>query len=330
MSRFLSPHAQLITGDLRDRAAVASALVGVDVVFHQAGMVGNGQSMYELHQYIDVNAGGTAILMEEVLRRRDRVSRVIAASSMVVYGEGAYRCEEHGDVFPGLREEMDLACRRWEAHCPRCGSEVAPRATTEDSPLRPTSPYAISKRDAEELVLVSGRAHGVATVALRYLNIYGPRQALSNPYTGVAALFCTRLLGGRRPLVFEDGGQLRDLTHVSDIVRANLLALDAPGVVGRAINVGTGTPLAVADLATQLAHALGRVDLPPDITGEYRAGDVRHCWADDTVARTLLDYRAITDRRAGLSELAEWVMTERPVDRTEQAIAELRRRGLVG
>ena len=327
--RFLPADAELIAGDIRDRDAVGRALDGVELVLHQAGMVGNGQSMYELHRYVDVNAGGTAILVEETLRRRDTVRRVVAASSMVVYGEGMYRCDEHGVVSPGLRAEADLMQRRWEARCPQCGVELVAVPTREDAPLRPTSPYAISKRDCEELILVGGRAHGLETVALRYLNVYGPRQALGNPYTGVAAVFCARLLLGRRPLVYEDGAQRRDLVHVSDVVRANLLALEAPAAVGEAINIGTGESLSIRELAITLAHELGRDQLAPEISGEYRAGDIRHCWADVTKARELLGFRPLVRREAALGELASWVAGEQPADRSDAAIAELRLRGLV-
>jgi dTDP-L-rhamnose 4-epimerase len=327
--RFLAADAELVAGDIRDRDAVRRSLDGVELVLHQAGMVGNGQSMYELHRYVDVNAGGTAILMEEALRRRDTVRRIVAASSMVVYGEGMYHCDEHGVVSPGLRAEADLMQRRWEARCPSCGGDVEAVPTREDAPLRPTSPYAISKRDCEELVIVGGRAHGLETVALRYLNVYGSRQALSNPYTGVAAVFCARLLSGRRPLLYEDGAQRRDLVHVSDVVRANLLAIEAPDAAGQAINIGTGTSLTIRELAGTLAHELGRDDLAPEISGEYRAGDIRHCWADLTRARELLGFRPLVRREAALGELATWVAGERPADRTEAAIAELRMRGLV-
>jgi dTDP-L-rhamnose 4-epimerase len=326
--RFLSGDAELLEGDLRDPVAVGRALDGVEVVFHQAGMVGNGQSMYEIHRYVDVNAGGTAVLLEQALRRRDTLRRVVTASSMVVYGEGAYHCAEHGEVAPGLRRRADLDARRWENRCPRCGAEVVPVPTAEDHPLRPTSPYAVSKRDCEELTLTTGHAHGMETVALRYLNVFGPRQALSNPYTGVAAIFCTRLLGGRRPLVFEDGEQRRDLVHVSDVVRANLLAMDAPRAAGLAFNVGTGVSLTVRELAATLATELG-VGLEPEITHHVRAGDIRHCFADVRRARDLLGFEARAGRAAALRDLARWVAGESPVDRTVAAVAALRERGLI-
>jgi dTDP-L-rhamnose 4-epimerase len=324
----LAPDAELVRGDIRDPDCVGLALEGVEVVFHQAGRVGNGQSMYEMQRYVDVNGCGTAVLLEQALLRRDTVRRVVAASSMVVYGEGAYRCDEHGVVAPGLRHGEDLDRAQWEPRCPRCGMPVHAVATGEDHPLQPTSPYAISKRTCEELVLTAGAAHGLETVALRYLNVYGPRQALSNPYTGVAAIFAAQLLGGRRPVVFEDGEQRRDFVHVSDVVRANLLAADAPDAVGRAFNVGTGTSITILDLARRLAALLGR-DVEPDVTDSFRAGDIRHCWADVSRARGLLGFHAIADRDTELERLAGWMREQSPVDRTAAAHAELRARGLI-
>lgn len=325
----LSRDAELIHGDVRDAGAMRRALDGIELVFHQAGMVGNGQSMYEMRRYVDVNGVGTATLLEAVLRRRDVVRRVVVASSMVVYGEGAYRCVEHGAVAPGLRRREDLDRGRWEPLCPHCGDIVHAIPTPEIHPLQPTSPYAISKRDGEELTLTAGAAHDIEVVALRYLNVYGPRQALSNPYTGVAAIFATQLLSGRCPVIFEDGMQRRDLVHVSDVVRANLLAASAPNAAGHAINVGTGVSLTVFELAARLAALLGRADVVPDVTGSFRAGDIRHCWADVSRAQELLGFTARADRDAELRLLAEWVMQQTPVDRTSAANAELVARGLI-
>jgi len=324
----LTSEAELVMGDVRDSEAVDRMLEDVEVVFHLAAMVGNGQSMYEIRRYIDVNAGGTAVLLERVLARRDQVRRLIVASSMVVYGEGAYRCPACGVVAPSLRDADALSARRWEVTCPRCGGPVEGVPTPEDHPLKPASPYAISKRDAEELILTAGHAHGLETVALRYLNVYGPGQALSNPYTGVAAIFCTRLLHNQPPLIFEDGQQRRDLVHVSDVVRATLLAMDAPKAAGLPINIGTGTSITVAALARELASALGRA-VEPVVSGEFRAGDIRHCWADVTRAREILGFEAAVDRQAAIQALAAWVSEERPEDRTGPALQELRARGLV-
>ncbi len=320
--------AELIVGDLRDRAAVDRALDGVEAVFHLGGAVGNGESMINVRRAVDVNAGGTATLLEAVLARRDSVRRLVAASSMVVYGEGSYRCAEHGDQAPPLRAKQQLRRREWEPRCPRCMRALEPVGTGEDAPLRPTSVYGITKRDQEELVLVLGRAYGLETVALRYLNVYGPGQALGNPYTGVAALFAARLLNGRRPVVFEDGGQIRDLVHVSDVVDATLRAMDAPRAPGLAINVATGRQVRVEELARRLAAELGS-DLEPDITGEFRAGDIRHCFADVGRARDVLGFSAARTVEEGLPELAEWVAGRSVREWGDEAIGELRVRGLV-
>jgi dTDP-L-rhamnose 4-epimerase len=327
--RHLSPEAELMVGDLRDAATVERALDGVEAVFHLGGVVGNGESMVNARRAVDHNAGGTAMLLEAVIGRRDRVRRLVAASSMVVYGEGAYRCAEHGTVHPPLRSTAQLRRREWELRCPACGQDVEPTPTPEDAPLRPTSVYGITKRDQEELVLVLGRAYGLETVALRYLNVYGPRQTLANPYTGVAAIFGARLLTGSQPVVFEDGGQLRDLVHVTDVVRATLAALDAPAAAGQALNVATGRRVRVVDLAERIAAALGS-ELRPRLTGEYRAGDIRHCFADVSRARTLLGFEACVRLDRGLLELADWVAGQVVRERGDEALDGLRARGLIG
>jgi len=320
--------AELVVGDLRDRAAVDGVLDGVERVFHLGGVVGNGESMVHVRKAVDVNCGGTATLLEAVIERRDAVRRLVVASSMVVYGEGAYRCSEHGLTAPGLRDPDRLSRREWELICPRCGLGLEPVPTGEDTPLRPSSVYGITKRDQEELALVLGRAYGLETVALRYLNTYGPRQALGNPYTGVAAIFAARLLTDRRPLVFEDGEQVRDLVHVADVVRATRAAMDAPAAPGSAINVATGHPVRVAELARMIAAALGS-DLEPEVTGEARAGDIRHCFADVGRGRELLGFEAHRTLGEGVPELAAWVATQAVEERGDEALADLRARGLV-
>ena len=325
----LDPQAELLVGDLRDRETVDRALDDVDRVFHLGGVVGNGESMINIRRAVDANSAGTATLLEAVLERRDRVRRLVAASSMVVYGEGSYRCPTHGLRSPTLRPTAQLRRREWEPRCDDCEAELTPIATHESAPLRPTSVYGITKRDQEELVLVLGRAYGLETVALRYLNVYGPRQALSNPYTGVAAIFAARLLNGRPPLVFEDGRQIRDLVHVTDIVSATHTAMDAPDAPGHAINIATGQRIRIADLARQLAHALDSA-LQPELTGESRAGDIRHCFADTARARDMLRFSARRPLADGLPELAEWVSCQQIEERGDDALRQLRKRGLVG
>ncbi len=325
----LNGEAELLVGDLRDRDAVDRALEGVDRVLHLGGTVGNGESMVNVRSAVDVNSGGTANLLEALLARRDRVRRAVVASSMVVYGEGAYRCALHGRVAGPARTLDQLRERRWEPLCPRCGTVLDPVPTTEDDALRPASVYGVTKRDQEELTLLLGRAYSLETVALRYLNVYGPRQALGNPYTGVAAIFAARLLSGRRPLVFEDGAQIRDLVHVSDVVRATLSALDAPAAPGHAINVATGRRLTIAELAGLLGAALAP-GLEPEVTGEFRAGDIRHCFADTARARELLGFDATVPFEQGMGELVEWVGRQTVDERGDEALLMLRERGLVG
>ncbi len=324
---YLDPQAELVVGDLCDRRAVERALDGIDRVFHLGGAVGNGESMVNARRAVDANVGGTATLLEAVVERRDRIRRLVSASSMAVYGEGCYECPGHGTVVPPPRPLAQLRRREWEPRCPSCAEVLQPAPTSEGAPLRPTNVYGATKRAQEELVLVLARAYGLEAVVLRYLNVYGPRQALANPYTGVAAIFAARLLNGRPPLVFEDGRQIRDLVHVADVVRATLAAMDAPAG-GYAINVAGGRRITVLELASRLASALGS-RLDPHVTGEFRAGDIRHCFADVTLARELLDFEATRMLDDELPALCEWVAAQRVRERGDEAVAELRTRGLV-
>ena len=326
--KHLSGDVDLVIGDLRDRSTVDRALDGVERVFHLGGSVGNGESMVNVRRTVDANCGGTATLLEAALARRDSVRRLVVASSMVVYGEGAYRCARHGEITPAPRSTAQLRRREWEPRCPVCGEAASPLPARETAALQPASVYGVSKRDQEELTLVLGRAYGMEAVALRYLNTYGSRQALGNPYTGVAAIFAARLLAGRRPRVFEDGAQMRDLVHVSDTVEATLAAMEAPAADGQAINVASGRRTSVAELASAVARALGS-DLEPDITGEFRAGDIRHCFADTARAEELLGFKAQRRLEDGLPELAEWVAHQDISERGDDALADLRSRGLV-
>jgi dTDP-L-rhamnose 4-epimerase len=321
----LAREAELVVGDVRDRAAASRALDGVDAVFHQAAAVGIGQSMYEIERYVSANAVGTAVLLEEIAARRDRIRKLIVASSMSLYGEGAYRDPAGNEVHPPPRPTRQFEERRWEL-VDRSGAELVPAPTPETKALAPTSVYAITKRDHEELCLVVGSAYGIPTVALRYFNVYGPRQALSNPYTGVLAIFSARLLNGRAPLIFEDGLQSRDFVHVTDVVQANLLALesDADGAV---YNVGTGRATTIAAVADELARALGK-PIAPDIPGRYRAGDVRHCIADIARIRAELGYEPRVAFEQGVKDLLAWLATQAPEDRVDQATRELEARGL--
>jgi dTDP-L-rhamnose 4-epimerase len=318
--------AELIVGDVRDRAAVARALDGVEVVYHEAAAVGVGQSMYQIEHYVSVNAVGAAVLLEGIVERRQQLRKVVVASSMSIYGEGLYRAPDGALVHPPLRSEADLAARRFEL-LDASGRELAPLGTPEEKPLQPTSIYAITKRDHEEMFLAVGAAYGIPVVALRYFNVYGPRQALSNPYTGVVAIFSSRLLNRRPPRIYEDGLQTRDFVHVSDIVQANLLALEKDAANGRVYNVGTGRPTSVRQVADALSELLDYGEAP-EVLGQYRAGDIRHCVADITRIERELGYRPRIAFEDGLRELLAWLRTQSAEDSVEAASRELAARGL--
>ena len=328
--RFVPDDGELVVGDLRDRDTVDRALEGVDTVFHLGGIVGNGQSMHDVRRYMDINVVGTAVLLEALIARRDRIRRLVVASSMVVYGDGAYACPEHGVLSgPPRRSPERLARGLFEPVCWGCEAEVLPIPTREDRALHPTSTYGVCKRDQEELALVLGRAYQIPTIALRYLNTYGSRQALSNPYTGVCAIMATRLLLGKEPTIFEDGQQLRDPTHVSDVVAATLAADEGPPAASyQAFNVGVGKPVSILEMCRSLARALDR-DVEPNVTGEYRSGDIRHCYADVARVREVLGWEARVTFEDGAKELAEFAARQMVEDRTDAANDELRRLGLI-
>lgn len=325
----LAREAELQVGDLRSPSDVARALDGISVVFHLGGVVGNGQSMVEVASYVDTNCRGTAVLLEQMLTRRDHIRRVVVASSMVVYGDGAYACAEHGELPSADRPLERLRARQWEPICAHCGRDVTPVAIREERRLAPNSVYGISKRDQEELCLVLGRAYGLSTVALRYLCTYGSRQALGNPYTGVAAIWATRLLNGNRPLVFEDGRQIRDFVHVSDVAEATARAAEAPAAADfEVLNVGSGEHCTISELALTLSRSLGS-DLEPEVSGLFRVGDIRHCFADISKAKALLGWAPTTKLADGIRELARWAREQRPTDGSDAANDELRLRGMI-
>lgn len=314
-------------GNVGDPRVSARALAGVDRVVHLAAVVGVGQSMYEIDRYVRQNTQATATFLEQLIGVRDRVERLVVASSMSIYGEGEYECADHGRVAPGPRSEDQLRERAWEVRCPECQTVVRPVGTRESKPLIPTSVYAVTKRDHEELSLVVGAAYGIPAVALRFFNVYGPGQALSNPYTGVAAIFASRLLNGRAPVIFEDGAQSRDFIHVSDIVEGIVRALSATDAVGRSLNLGTGKVSSVIDVARALAAGLD-VDVEPVVNGQYRAGDIRHCYADTNAAQRLLDFRAKVTLEDGMGDLVRWLSQQQPSDKVDLATEQLSSRGL--
>ncbi len=324
---YLNPGAEFIMGDILDADAVRNALSGMEVVVHLAAAVGVSQSMYEIKRYTEINTLGGAVLLQEIVSGKNSVEKVVVASSMSIYGEGQYECGSCGIISPKLRPIEQLRDRRWEMECPSCGAVVQPVPTGEDKPLNPTSVYAITKRDHEEMYLTICFSFGIPCVSLRYFNIYGSRQALSNPYTGVAAIFSSRILNGHAPVIYEDGLQRRDFTHVSDIVQATTLAIEKSEADYQALNVGTGRPLSVLDVANYLISNLGS-DLSPQIVNKFRGGDIRHCYGDISRIRDLLGYEPKVRFEDGITVLTDWVREQEATDSFEKAHSELEDKGL--
>lgn len=325
---YLPADIELILGEVGDRDALRQAIVGVEAIFYQAAAVGVGQSMYEIRRYVEVNSLGAATLLDILANEHHRVRKVIVASSMCVYGEGAYECLACGRVHPQRRSGEQLANQGWEMRCPLCGAVAKAALSSEDQPLHSTSIYAITKRDQEEMFLTVGRAYDIPTVALRYFNVYGRRQALSNPYTGVAAIFCSRFLNGQGPVIFEDGQQSRDFVHVGDIVQANLLALEKEEANYEVFNVGTQKVTTVLQLAGLLGQHLG-CDQPPIVANQYRQGDIRHCFADTAKIRGRLGYEPRMSMDQGVGELVEWVRTQVSRDLFARAQKEMIQKRLI-
>jgi dTDP-L-rhamnose 4-epimerase len=327
---YLDPDAELIVGDLRDREKLRPALAGIDLVCHLAAAVGVGQSMYQIEHYTSVNDLGTAILLEE-LAERPQVRRLLIASSMSIYGEGLARTTgEAGEraVEPEERPLEQLKAGHWELRLSN-GQLLDPMPTPENKRPSLSSIYALNKYNQERMGLIFGRAYDREVVALRFFNVYGPHQALSNPYTGVLAIFGSRLLNNRPPMVFEDGNQRRDFVHVTDVARACRLALETPAAAGQVINVGSGESRTIIEVAQALAAATGKRQLTPHVTGKYRAGDIRHCFADIGLARRVLGFEPRTRFEDGIAELAEWLSGEIAIDAVDKATEELSKRGLV-
>ena len=326
--QYLTDEAELVVGDIRDPRTIGEALADMDVIFHFAATVGVGQSMYEISRYMSVNTQGTAELLQAILEAKRKPEKLVVASSMSIYGEGRYVCSQCGrDATPPVRPVAQLKAGRWELNCEACGGVLQPRPTDESKPSEINSVYALSKRDQEELCLIYGRTYGLPVTALRFFNIYGTRQALSNPYTGVAAIFASRLINNQAPMVFEDGEQMRDFVSVHDIVRANILAMQQPASNGEVINIGSGTPISISQVAALLARSLGK-QVAPVITQKYRSGDIRHCYADLTKARTLLGYEPRVSHEEGFGELAEWLRAQQAEDKAETMLSELSAYGL--
>jgi dTDP-L-rhamnose 4-epimerase len=322
---YLHSDVELIVGDVRDPQIVREALDGVDSVYHFAAAVGVGQSMYELAHYTGVNNIGTAVLMEALIERP--VQKLVVASSMSIYGEGLYK-DPHGNISRGIeRTVQQLKQHDWEVRNNR-NEVLTPIPTPERKAPTLASIYALSKFDQERMCLMVGRAYNIPTVALRFFNVYGPRQSLSNPYTGVLAIFASRLLNDKPPMIFEDGYQQRDFVSVHDVVQACRLALECPEAAGRVFNVGSGRAYTVHDIAMRMSEVLGKEHVVPEVAGKYRVGDIRHCFADIRLARRVLGYEPRVGLHDGLQELAAWLRGQSADDRVAEARAELDVRGL--
>jgi dTDP-L-rhamnose 4-epimerase len=322
---YLDPGVELVVADVRDPSAVRRALDGIDVVYHLAAAVGVGQSMYEIAQYTSVNNLGTAVLLEALTAQP--VERLIVASSMSLYGEGLYRKSNGSPARADERPLSQLRAADWEVR-DSTGEVLTPVPTPETKLPSLASVYALSKFDQERMCLMIGRAYGIPTTALRFFNVFGTRQALSNPYTGVLAIFASRLLNGNRPSVFEDGLQRRDFVSVYDVAQACCLVLERPASRDEVFNVGSGRSFTIREIAQRIAAVIGKEYLEPEITGKYRVGDIRHCFADISRARSMLGYEPGVDLDTGLIELAGWLEGQVATDRVEEASAELAARGL--
>ena len=327
---YANGQAQYVRGDVRDRAVLEPLVLSSDVVVHFGAAVSIGQSMYQIDRYVDVNTRGTALLLDILVNTKHHVQKVLVASSIGVYGEGAYRCREHGAVAPAIRSEAQLAARDWEQRCPVCREHVLSIPTPEDKTLYRDNIYSMTKYHQEEMVLLIGKTYGIPSVAARFFNVYGPRQSLSNPYAGVAAIWLSRLLNDRQPVVFEDGGQLRDFVSIHDVVECLMLMLETSGADFLPVNVGSGETVTILEIARTLNRILGK-SIEPLVTQAGRKFDIRHNTADITRATTTLGYRPTVTLDRGFAELVEWARTTPDVatDFFDRALEELQQKGLL-
>jgi dTDP-L-rhamnose 4-epimerase len=318
--------AELVVGDIRNKDVVTRALQGVDSVVHLAAEVGVGQSMYAVERYTSVNETGSAVLFEALIDKP--VRRVVTASSMSIYGEGLYRDADGNLIQNAERAPRTSDTQSWDPLDAQ-GRPLTPAATPEWKQPSLASIYALGKYVQERQTLIMTQAYGMEGTCLRLFNVYGPGQALSNPYTGVLAIFSSRLANGQRPMIFEDGEQRRDFVYVGDVARAFCEALVHPQAVGEVFNIGSGNDRSVKQVAQSIARAMNRNDIEPEIVGKSRIGDIRHCFCDGSKAEEKLGFRAERDFDEGLAELAEWVASQEANDRVEEARAELEAKGLV-
>jgi dTDP-L-rhamnose 4-epimerase len=324
---YFNNEAEFFHGDVTNRNDWLKALDGIDAVFHLASAVGVGQSMYEIEHYVKVNSLGTAILLDILANGTKKVKKVVVAASMSSYGEGTYECASCGKVRPALRSEEQLAKKDWNVYCPNCHKKVEPIPTSEDAKQNSNSIYAIGKKEQEEMVLTVGKAYDIPSVAMRYFNVFGPRQSLSNPYNGVAAIFMSRIKNDHAPIINEDGGQTRDFIHAYDVTAANIAAMEKDEANYEVFNVGSGVPVTIKGVAEVLIELYGS-HVKPEITGKVRKLDVRHCFADTSKIRRLLGWSPKISFKQGLKEIIEWSRGQEAVDKVDFAMKELEKRGL--
>src|SRR5881227_1667230 len=322
---WINPKAEFIQGDMRNRDAITTALDGIDVVFHQAAY---GGYMPEISKYVHVNSLGTAQMLEVIREKNLPIQKIVVASSQAVYSEGAALCPEHGLVFPDVRPIAQLQHGDWEVHCPICGAITSTAPTPERAPVGGETVYGLTKVDQEKLVLLWGKQIGIPTVALRYSCTYGPRQSIFNPYTGVIAIFCTRLLNNLPPVLYEDGEQTRDFSFVKDIACANLLAAETNKLDGLPVNIGSACGTPIREIAEQLADIL-KIDIAPDINGEFRPGEMRHLTSDTSLARSA-GYEPAVDLCEGIGRYIDWIRAQSDIrDYFSEASEILKNKGIV-
>ena len=322
---WISDKVEFVEGDLRDRESITQAMRDIDVIFHEAAY---GGYMPEIAKYVHVNSLGTAQMLEVIRESRLPIRKIVVASSQAVYSEGAGLCRQHGLVFPGVRPVEQLRTGDWSVHCPLCGEPTTSAPTPENAPVGGETVYGLTKVDQEKLVLLWGRQIGIPTVALRYSCTYGPRQSIFNPYTGVIAIFCTRLLNNLAPVLFEDGEQTRDFSYVEDIARANLLAAETDMLDGLPVNVGSGQGVPIRQIAEIISDALG-IHIPPEVNGEFRPGEMRHLTSDTARARSA-GYKPEVDLATGIGRYLDWIRAQADVrDYFSEAADILRSKGIV-
>lgn len=326
---YLNKNARLIKGDMRDYASVEKVVKGQEWIFHCAAALGVGQGQYQIKQYVDVNSGGTANLLDIIVNKKNNIEKLVVCSSMSAYGEGVYSCAKCGHVRPNLRTQKDVTEGHWDPPCPKCGKAIKPLPTPEEAYQDINSIYALTKQNQELMCLNIGRTYNIPTVALRYFNIYGPRQALSNPYTGVAAIFLSRVKNDHPPVVYEDGRQTRDFVNVHDVANATIMAMEKDEANYQVFNVGSGVPQTIVGIAETLAKLLGKEYIKPDVTQRFRKGDVRHCYADISKIRKVLGFKPAVSFNQGMKELIEWSIPQVAEDRFDLAAKELAEKRLI-